>query len=115
MKIAIVGSRSFNDYEKLCRVLEPYKKYCTVELCGGARGADSLGLKWAEENSIEVGHYPADWDFNGKAAGHIRNREMAEVANFVVAFWDGNSKGTKNMIDTSLALKKNVLVVFYEI
>ena len=113
MKIAIVGGRDFDDYKKLCAVMEPYKKYCSYEICGEAKGADSLGKKWAEENNIEVKNYPADWDKNGKAAGHIRNEEMAQESDFIVAFWDGKSKGTKNMIDNCLRLKKSILVIFY--
>ncbi len=114
MLIAIVGGRDFDDYNKLCRVLEPYKKHCTYEVCGEAKGADSLGRKWAEENNIEVESYPALWDVHGNAAGPIRNQLMAEESDFIVAFWDGKSRGTKNMIDNCLKLNKNILVVFYD-
>ena len=114
MKIAIVGGRNFDNYTRLCKVLEPYKKYCDTEICGEAKGADNLGKKWAKENNIEVKSYPAEWDKHGKAAGHIRNEEMAQESDFIVAFWDGKSRGTKNMIDNCFRLQKNILVVFYD-
>ncbi len=114
MKIAIVGGRTFDNYEKLKTVLNPYKSYCTQEICGMANGADKLGKKWAEDNFINVKCYPADWDKFGKGAGHIRNKQMAIDADFVVAFWDCKSRGTKNMIDTTMELKKSILVVFYD-
>lgn len=114
MKIAIVGGRDYADYKQLCNVLEPYKKYCNLEICGEAQGADTLGKEWAKQNNIKIKSFPANWDKHGKAAGHIRNKEMAEVADFVVAFWNGTSRGTKNMIDNCLKLNKHILVIFYK-
>lgn len=68
-------------------------------VCGTARGADRLGEKYAKENGFHVAYFPADWERHGKAAGYIRNREMAQNADALVAFWDGESRGTKSMID----------------
>ena len=113
MKIAIVGGRDFNDYELLSEHMTPFHTKCDTVMCGEAKGADTLGKQWAEENYIDVKSFPADWDKYGKAAGPIRNREMVQESDFIVAFWDGKSRGTKNTIDNCLELKKNVMVVFY--
>jgi hypothetical protein len=57
----------------------------------------------------DLKRFPADWDTHGRAAGVIRNKQMAEYGDMLIAFWDGESKGTKNMIDTS---KKLGLLVY---
>ena len=82
-------------------------------VCGEARGVDEMGKKAAQAKNIPVKSFPADWSKHGKSAGPIRNREMAEYADALVAIWDGKSKGTKNMIDTAkkLGLKVFVLTV----
>jgi hypothetical protein len=109
MKLIISGSRGFDDYELLCKKAEQVNENVdeiTEVVCGGAKGADMLGKKWADENSIPVKLMPANWAKHGKAAGPIRNREMAEYADALLVFWDGESPGTKNMITTMMELKK---------
>ena len=70
-----------------------------VEIVSGtARGADQLGERYAREKGFSIKRFPADWSL-GKVAGYLRNKEMAEYANGLVAFWDGKSRGTKMMID----------------
>jgi hypothetical protein len=115
-KIIIAGSRGFNDYnllsEKLNTLLKnKIKEYTIVVISGGARGADTLGEVWAAKNKHEFKRFPADWDKYGKKAGYIRNEQMANVADVLVAFWDGVSKGTSNMIDIMNKLNKPVRVV----
>ncbi len=61
-------------------------------------GADALGERWAKENDIPVKVFPANWDKHGKAAGPIRNKQMAAYGEMLIAFWDGKSSGTGNMI-----------------
>lgn len=55
-------------------------------------------MKDAKEHNLEIERFPADWKKYGKAAGPIRNDQMAQVADMVIAFWDGKSKGTENML-----------------
>lgn len=111
LKLIIAGSRTFSDYEYLCKTLNAILTDYDIEcvLCGMAKGADTLGEKWAKENNITVEYYPANWDEYGKSAGYKRNVMMAEDANALVAFWDGKSIGTKHMLDIA---KKNDLNVF---
>lgn len=101
MKVIIAGSRDFTNYNLLkayCDYLFSQKKVTCI-VCGGARGADKLGARYARENKIPVKLMEAKWELHGKSAGYIRNEQMALYADALVAFWDGNSKGTKHMID----------------
>ncbi len=111
MKIIIAGGRDFDDYGRLYTVMGEYDHYHVELVCGMAKGADALGLEWAQLNHVDVAKFPADWDTHGKSAGYIRNSEMADYADVLVAFWDGTSKGTKHMID--LALGKGLEVHVY--
>ena len=114
MRVIIAGGRDFRDRKLMDEVMEKYKAEVTAVCCGGARGADSLGRAWARDNGIEVLEFPAYWDLYGNAAGPIRNKEMAQNGDFLVAFWDGKSKGTKNMIKTMKACGKHGEVIIYE-
>lgn len=111
MRVIIAGSRSFEDYPKLRRVVNSFHKQFTITqvVSGNARGADSLGEWWAAENNITIRVFPANWSQYGRAAGHIRNEEMAKNADALIAFWDGKSPGTKSMIEK--ALKKGLETV----
>ena len=79
-----------------------------IILSGHASGADALGENFATDHNLQCELYPADWKRHGKAAGPIRNAEMAEVADALIAFWDGQSHGTKSMIE--LAKRKGLQV-----
>ena len=78
---------------------------------GGADGADSLGERYANENNIETLIFLPDWKKHGKMAGFIRNTDIIENAELVVAFWDKTSKGTKDSIDKATKLGKKVLII----
>jgi len=102
-RVIIAGTRDFNNYPLLCRKLDYFLQNLTnIEIVSGcARGADQMGEKYAQDHGLFIKRFPADWDSNGKAAGPIRNTQMADYGTHLVAFWDGESKGTKNMIDTA--------------
>lgn len=114
LRIIVAGSRTFNDYALLEDRLNFFLSECKpVIVCGEAKGADSLGRKYAEEHNIAIASYPADWNKYGKRAGYLRNEEMAVNADGAVVFWDGKSSGSKHMIETMKALGKPVKVVKY--
>ena len=113
MRIAIVGSRNFNDYEVLKTALESLKKKATLIVSGGAKGADSLGERWAKENNIETLIFLPDWEKYRKAAGFIRNQEIVLNCDVCVAFWDGQSKGTLSTIELCKKAGKEVVVVLF--
>ena len=115
MRIIVAGGRDFNNYKILNKVLS-YKinpQYDTI-ISGKARGADSLGAEWAYKNGIPIKYFPAHWEIYGKGAGFIRNTEMGEYADMLIAFWDGKSKGTAHMIKTMKMNKKPYLIFNYQ-
>lgn len=114
MKTIIAGCREFTDYNLLKSKVDYYRKdnAITEVVCGGATGADALGENYAVQNGIPVKGFPADWNKHGKAAGPIRNRQMAEYADCLIAVWDGKSRGTKNMIDEMNRLMKPVFLIW---
>ncbi|AMC11907.1 hypothetical protein Lupro_11805 [Lutibacter profundi] len=102
MKLIIAGGRNFTDYKKLCQICDQLLQDQTnIEIVSGAyyKGADKLGKQYAKEHNYPIKQFPANWKQYGKAAGPKRNKEMANYADSLIAFWDGKSKGTKNMID----------------
>ena len=116
-RVIIAGSRSFDDYELLVRKMDMLLQNITDEIavvCGEARGADTLGKRYALERGYRVLSYPADWDTYGKRAGYMRNITMAENADALVAFWDGESRGTKHMIDIARQYGLSTRIIRYE-
>lgn len=118
-KVIIAGGRNFSDYTLLKEKCDFYlqnklKEGRVVIVSGHASGADALGERYARERHLSLEAHPADWNNYGHAAGPIRNTEMAETADALIAFWDGESRGTKNMIDTAKSKGLKVAVVRYE-
>lgn len=112
MKIAIVGSRNFNNYSFLADALNLF--YIPDEIIsGGAKGADTLADNYAENNGIKFTVFKADWNKYGKSAGFIRNRSIVNAADMIIAFWDGKSRGTKDTIDKAATLKKPTFIVYF--
>ena len=113
-RIIIAGSRNFNNYSLLTSAMynllvNEMISGVEVEIVSGtAKGADQLGERFAKDHNYPIKKFPADWNTHGKKAGYLRNKQMAEYADMLVAFWDGESKGTKNMIDLA---EKNGLIV----
>ena len=99
-KVIIAGTRDFSDYALLCSFAdETLAGAEDVEIVsGGARGADALGEQYARERGYALKVFPADWKQWGAAAGPIRNGQMAAYADALIAFWDGKSAGTRDMI-----------------
>ena len=117
-KVIIAGSRGFSNYKLLKETCDKYlrekkKTHNVVVISGHARGADSLGEKYASDEDLDLEIYPADWKKYGKSAGFMRNEQMADIADAVIAFWNGESHGTKHMIDTAEEKGLNVKVVNY--
>lgn len=117
MKIAIIGSRSFNDYNILEATLNTYKEQGNIEyslmVSGGAKGADSLGELYAKNNNIPVKLFIPDWNLHGKKAGFLRNVDIINMADVVFAFWNGVSKGTKHSIDLAEKQGKPVYISIF--
>ena len=119
MKLVIFGSRSIDNYDEVKAILTETINYMWPQdieeiVSGGARGADHIGEKWAAEHGLPVTMFIADWDKYSKAAGPLRNQDMAEYADAGLAIWDGESKGTLDMLDRMYRLKKHVTVIQQE-
>lgn len=118
LKVIVAGSRNFNDYIKLKNILDKFnlliknKGYEINQIISGTcKGADLLGEKYAKENNIDIVRFPAKWDTYGKKAGYLRNLEMGEYGDFLIAFHIGESKGTYNMINIMKKLKKEYIII----
>lgn len=115
MKLAIVGSRDFYDYKLLCqKIKEHYPQPPSLIISGGARGADSLAERYAIEFKIPMDVRPANWSHYGKAAGPIRNEEMAVECTHAIAFPSRKGVGTQDMIKRLERKGKPYVVVYYD-
>lgn len=118
MKILVCGGRDFSNRDLVDDNLALFinEDYLSLPMIiqGGANGADYEAKEWAERWNLECVEFPAEWDKNGKAAGFIRNQQMInEKPDYVVAFWDGKSKGTQDTINRAKKAKIPTLIVYY--
>lgn len=117
MKIIVAGSRTFNDYnlleETLDEIILNHKLIDPIIISGTAYGADKLGEQYALNRNYQLIQFKPNWAVYGKSAGFIRNKEMADNADLLIAFWDGKSKGTAMMIDTMKKQHKHGFVIKY--
>lgn len=126
IRLIVAGTRTFDDYvlmkEKLDQIIlglrEDYSGAPVVIISGNAKGADQLGIRYAMERNLSFRRFPAQWHQYGKAAGPMRNAQMLAYAKegipALVAFWDGKSRGTDNMIQAARRGKAFVRVIPYE-
>ena len=116
-RVIVAGCRNFDDYARLKAELEAY--FLTLEpweiiiVSGCADGADALGERYADEHGLKTERFPAEWERYGRAAGPKRNMQMAKAADAVVVFWDGKSRGTKNMIECAKKEGKPCKIVLF--
>ncbi len=117
-RVIIAGCRDFDDYallkercnDYLCEKMETHN---VIIVSGHASGADALGERFAEEHGLQCEIHPADWGKYGRSAGPIRNAEMAEVSDALIAFWDGQNPGTRSMIELARKKGLQVSVVYF--
>lgn len=129
MKLAVVGSRDFNDkkviFDKLDQLNNQYK--IEMIISGGAKGVDSISIEWAKKNNIKFDEKIPDWDTPvegvpmkinkfGKPynpiAGKLRNTLIVNDCSHLIAFWDGFSGGTKDSIDKAKKQDKVLEIVY---
>lgn len=93
------GSRNWTDREAIADRLADLPWDTTI-VHGDAKGADRIAAQEAEKLGLLIQAFPAQWDLYGKRAGPMRNEAMAlHGAELCIAFWDGRSKGTADMVD----------------
>ena len=98
MKLAIVGSRDFYNYTYLENLLDPIKEKIEWIISGGAKGVDSLAEKYAARNQIPFLLFPANWERYGKRAGFLRNQQIVDAADYMLAIPTLQSRGTRDSI-----------------
>lgn len=112
MKIAVVGSREGFTEEQVERgMFHNFAYQENILVTGGARGVDTYAMNIARENNIQMIIFYPEWDKYGKGAGFIRNKLIVDNADKVIAFWDGQSKGTKHSIDYAKSKGKEVEII----
>lgn len=117
IRLAIVGSRGFNDYERLCAAVSALAEREQLNVVGvvsgGARGVDSLGARYAHEHGLQLTEFLPDYDKYGRGAPLIRNKTIIENADYVLSVWDGKSRGTLNAIGHAQKLGKPLHIERY--
>lgn len=104
MKTIIAGSRNITDLALVYRAVD-LSNYEIAEVVSG------LAIEFANTEDIPVKEFPALWDKFGRSAGPLRNREMGDYADCLIAIWDGKSSGTRHMINYMKSLGKPSFVV----
>lgn len=119
MKLAIIGSRTFNNYPLLLDYLTsfffnslPQEFRFDGIVSGGAKGADSLGERFANDYKIGKTICKPNWDVYGKSAGFRRNQTIVDNCDMVLAFWDGKSRGTADTISKAKIAKKPTFIIY---
>jgi len=116
ISLAVVGGRDLHHNARMRAAIDAIRQACTVVrlVSGGARGADSLAERYAREHGLPIDVLPADWAGQGRGAGLARNKEIVARADYVLAFWDGASPGTRNTIGHARrAAGKRLQIVHY--
>lgn len=114
MKLVVACSRGITVQENILdSIINDILKLPVSEIVSGncQNSSDSSGEYWALAKGININLFPADWDTHGNSAGPFRNKQMAEYADAALIFWDGKSRGSKNMADHMHRKKKPVYVV----
>lgn len=114
--IAIIGSRTFKDYkvlkELIDAILNKYQINSPHFVSGGAKGADRLGEHYAKNNGKPITIYYPDYDTHGRAAPMVRNENIVLSSDLIVAFWDGQSKGTQNAINIARNNPQKQVIIY---
>ncbi len=117
MRLAIVGSRTFEDKDFMWRCLEEVKadlaqNYKEIDLIvsGGAGGADSLAQVYAREFAIPILIFYPDWKQYGKAAGPKRNQQIVDNCDIVVAFPVGDARGTNDTLNKAHKVNRKTYI-----
>lgn len=112
MRYAVIGSRTFFGYKLLKNVLD--KHFISQIVSGGAKGADSLAARYANEHNIPLLEFLPDYHKYGKKAPFVRNKQIVQSSDIIVAFWDGHSAGTKHSIEHGKKLNKKIIIIPFE-
>ena len=111
MKLAIVGSRDLTELDRIYQFMISLPKD-TIIVSGGAIGVDQVAEICAKRLNLGTKIFKPNYDeYDGSLAPLIRNKQIVDYADVIVAFWDGKSRGTKYTIDYAIKRKKKVTMV----
>jgi len=110
MRVIIAGSRGIEDYAKVRDAVRRSGFPISRVLSGMAKGVDTLALRYATENALPCDRFPAEWSKWGRSAGYKRNFQIAQNPDALIAVWDGQSRGTRHMIQVAKARGLQVFV-----
>jgi len=108
MRVAIVGSRNYRDLDRVRRYVASLPKG-TIVVSGGARGVDKTAERAAKEHGLNVCIYYPNWE-KGRGAGLARNKQIVHNCDRLVAFHDGESRGTMFTIEFAAQMSREVIV-----
>ena len=118
-RVIIAGGRDFDDYEYMSTKLNElfkdqnmFNNKAIKVISGMAKGADTLGIRYADEHKLTKILFPANWKVYPRIGGFLRNYDMLSIATHLITFWDGESSGTKHMIE--IAQMKGIPVWVFE-
>ena len=116
--LAIVGSRNLSDWsiftEGIIQCCENWGSLPSKIVSGGAKGADFMAAKWANENNIDLVEFVPNWRKYGNTAGIIRNQDIIESCDKVLAFPSRTGKGTQNSILRATEAQKQMIVIYID-
>lgn len=116
VKVAVIGSRSFSDYNLFCEKLEYLTqniKEDIIYISGACKtGADSFIAQYCRENNKEIIEFPPDYvKYPGKHALFKRNDEIVKNCDYLISFWDGKSRGTSYTHNKAIKDGKRVKII----
>lgn len=121
MKVAIVGSRSYKDYDSFCTQLKEVLVSSNVKdpviISGGALGVDSMAKKYAKEHMLDFIEFNPYFKLDKTSAFSprhffVRNRQIVYNSDLVIAFWDGESRGTEHSIRYAQKLERKLIIIY---
>lgn len=113
MRLAVIGTKEFQDYKFLTSVLNQISGISTI-VSGASAGTDKMAARYALEHNIKLIEFPPDYDKNGEEAKHFRDRQIVENCDELIAFWDGKCEGTKYTMDYAEKLGVSVEILNIE-
>lgn len=111
MKVIIAGGRDIREMKYVEKGIEESNFHITTIVQGGCSGVDELAKTYAIKNNIQHKEFKAEWDYHGRKAGPIRNKQMADYADVLILIWNGQSRGSWNMREQMEKLGKPIYEV----
>ncbi len=116
--LGVIASRTFNNYKLLKSTIKDWcnenNSYIKIIICNNTKDTNILASKYASDNNLVKTIYPKDYNNNnnsGKSIGIIDNKSIIKNSDYIIAFWDGNSKGTLNCINKAKSMNKPIKVI----